>query len=620
MTGTTSTIPRAIERGLRSVRSLPSCEVENVPRFDATAKQWVVSMWLRIEHAGPFVGTRTKWCVLLDEAYPYGRIAFYPAAEGGLSSTFPHQDRNTANRGRRGWRSGKLCLDSPFRGERRPTNARDPIGDVDARLRWHVERALAWLEAAAAGRLLDPGDPFELPSRPHTGLKEWAKLRLVHDESAREFRSWSGRQGFVGTVDLGAVPGIEGVIGAGSFVDQTGTTVRSWMGRPLVALDETVSGVWWLWPQPIVVPPWQAPGSWGELRRAGRAMGLDVDSVLERLAPSLRGIKTRTILLLGYPIPTHAGSEPTEVHWDGVLLPQIPPAAGKPPRGFRPNARGWWQRDRRESFGDKVPLEYLRTENWSGDRLHARGRLPASLLDAHVVILGVGALGSNLAEQLVRAGLKKIALVDDDLVAAGNVCRHVATLDDVGDRKVRAVARRLLQISPLVQVSEFDAGISADRDAMVNMLDAYDVIVDCTASDEALSLLARGWWSIPRVFASFSLGFGANRLFSFGVTGHEFSQGQFAKEVAPWLRDETSTWAGSEELLEGAGCWSPLFPARHDDVVLAASICVKELEALTAQRSREPRFRVFEKRESAEGFTGFSLGTHLPPPLEVPQS
>jgi len=58
-------------------------------------------------------------------------------------------------------------------------------------------------------------------------------------------------------------------------------------------------------------------------------------------------------------------------------------------------------------------------------------------------------------------------------------------------------------------------------------------------------------------------------------------------------------------VLEGAGCWSPLFPARHDDVVLAAATCAKELEALVAQRPRAPRFRVFAQTTSLEGFQGF---------------
>jgi len=599
-------MPSAIERGLRCVRSLPACEVEGEPKFDASAKRWIVEMWLRIEHAGPFVGSRTKWCVLLEATYPFGRVAFHPASDRGLTVTFPHQDRNAPDSECRGWRGGKLCLDSPFRGERRATTARDPVGDVEARLRWHVERALDWLDSAAAGRLLATGDPFEVPSRPYSALKEWAQQRVVHDETAVGFSAWAGREKTIGAARLGAISGIGNAIGVAGFDERNGTTVRTWAGRHLVPAEEGLSGVWWLWPDAIVVPPWQCPGTWGELRRSGKSLGVDVDAVLQQLAPSLRGSKTNTLLLLGYPIPTRVGAPPSEVHWDAVLLPRLSAASGKPPSGFRPNSRGWWQRDRHGAFGDKMTLEHLHTENWSGERLQARGRLSLPLRDARVAILGVGALGSCLAEQLVRAGLANIALLDGDSVAAGNVCRHTATLVDVGKTKVRAVAHRLLQISPAVQVIEVDRNLGGDQRAIVEALEPYDLVVDCTASDDALALLAGGWWSLPRLFASFSMGFGARRLFSFGVAGHAFPQRRFAADVAPWLQDEAATWADGEELLEGAGCWSPLFPARHDDVVMAAAVCVKEIEALASLRPREPRFRVFEKQESADGFHGFS--------------
>ncbi len=346
MTEVIATMPRAIERGLLLVRSLASCGVAQEPRFDASARQWIVSLWLRIEQAGEFVGTQTKWCVLIDETYPYGRVAFHPAAEGALTSTFPHQDRNTLDHEHRGWRHGKLCLDSPFRGEHRTTIVHDPVGDADARLPWHTERALAWLSAAAAGRLLAPGDPFECPSRPLQKQMEWAALGVVHDESARGFHAWDSHRGAIGTAKLGAIPGVEKALGVGAFVDENGMTIRRWEGRPLTAPDGAVSGICWLWPQPIVVAPWHAPGSWGELRRAGRSMGVDVDATLRRLMPSLRKGKSDTVLLLGYPIPMRMGSTPAEVHWDAVLLPRLAPAGGKPPDGFRPNARGWWQRDR----------------------------------------------------------------------------------------------------------------------------------------------------------------------------------------------------------------------------------------------------------------------------------
>jgi hypothetical protein len=336
-------------------------------------------------------------------------------------------------------------------------------------------------------------------------------------------------------------------------------------------------------------------------------MGVDVDAVLESAAPSLRGRKTDTILLLGYPIPSRVGEPPSEVHWDAVRLPSLPAAEGKPPDGFRPNLEGWWRRDRNAAFADGAPLEHIRAESWSGERLQARGRFVAPLREARVAILGVGALGASVAEMLVRGGGVRLALVDGDLVASGNVCRHTSTLADVGRTKVSAVGKRLLQISPTVRITEAGGDLLGDPAAVVDLFDAYDAVVDCTASDDALRALAEGWWPMPRVFASFSLGYAARRLFLFGVTSNSFPEREFSKLLAPWLQDELAAWAGSDELLEGAGCWSPLFPARYDDVVMAAAACVKELEYLVSSRPRDARFRVFEKEESADGFQGFSL-------------
>lgn len=128
--------------------------------------------------------------------------------------------------------------------------------------------------------------------------------------------------------------------------------------------------------------------------------------------------------------------------------------------------------------------------------------------------------------------------------------------------------------------------------------------------------LARAWWSIPRTFASFSLGFGGKRLFSFGVSGNRFPHSDFATSVRPWIEHESKAWADSDEVLEGAGCWSPLFPARYDDVVLAAAVCVKELETSVGKRPTEPRFRVFAQSLSEDAFQGFAAES-APPALEA---
>lgn len=604
MTSAPGLTPLAIERGLRGLRRIGGCVVEDGPKFHADVKQWVVTFSLRREAGVRFIGASTRWCALIDEGYPFGGIAIHPATEGGITATFPHQSRNTSSRDGQGWRGGKLCLDTPLGGERRLTLVHDPVGDADTRLRWHVDRALVWLDRAANDQLLATGDPFELPARSHTTARAWLRQRVVHDETALTLDAWSGLENSFGRADVGVVTDIGKTIGVRRFASRAEATIREWTGRELGKCDD-VAGFWWLWPKPIVLSPWQAPNTWGELRRIAKTMGLDADGVLRWLLASIRGAKASNILLLGYPVPLRVGAPVTEVHWDALLLPPVGAAAGKPPNGFRPNAQGWWQRDRYTTFADKVELQFLQTENWSPERLQARGRLPNPLRDLRIALLGVGALGSTLAEMLVRAGIRDIALVDDDLLEAGNVCRHIATLADVGRSKVQVVAQRLRQISPAVRVAELNEELHCNAKAIAAQFDEYDIIIDCTSSDEALSLLGAAWWSIPRVFASFSLGYGGKRVFSFGVSSHQFPHQEFADSVRPWLEHEAKSWANSEEVLEGAGCWSPLFPARHDDVVLAAATCVKELETLVAQAPRASRFRVFTQATSGDDFQGF---------------
>jgi hypothetical protein len=591
--------------------------VEHGPKFDEQAKRWVVRLTLRRDVGAEFLGVATRWCVLLDDTYPFGRVSFYPTAEGGLTATFPHQSRNAPSRDRRAWRDGRLCLDMPFGGERRVVFVRDPVGDADQRLRWHAERALEWLHRAANDQLLAAGDPFELPDRPHTTARGWVRERVVHDECATSLATWDGRAGSFGIARFGALKDIGNVLAIKSFEDQRGGIVRAWSGRELgdLAQERRVNGFWWLWPQPVVLRPWQAPGTWRDLRRIAKAMAIDIDAILRWLFPQLRGSTSSSILMLGYPMPTRIGEAASEVHWDALLLPRLERAEGRP-RGFRPNARGWWHRDRYGKFADAVALEYLFTDNWSSERLQARGRLPRAVRDSNIAVIGVGALGSVLCEMLVRAGVKSIALIDEDAMEAGNVNRHVATLVDIGKFKVPVVAQRLRQISPTVRVAEFNEKLPSDAKAIEAQLDEHDIIIDCTSSDVVLSTLERAWWSIPRTFASFSMGFGGKRLFSFGVSGNRFPRSDFDRSVCPWLEHESKAWADNDEVLEGAGCWSPLFPARYDDVVLAAAVCVKELETLVANRPTSPRFRVFAQSSSDDGFQGFAPES-APPALEA---
>ncbi len=79
----------------------------------------------------------------------------------------------------------------------------------------------------------------------------------------------------------------------------------------------------------------------------------------------------------------------------------------------------------------------------------------ARLREAHACVIGVGGVGSWAAEALVRSGIGHITLMDMDEICVTNVNRQVHALDHtVGEAKISAMAERLRQISPDVQITE----------------------------------------------------------------------------------------------------------------------------------------------------------------------
>ncbi|MBT8470689.1 MAG: ThiF family adenylyltransferase, partial [Deltaproteobacteria bacterium] len=226
--------------------------------------------------------------------------------------------------------------------------------------------------------------------------------------------------------------------------------------------------------------------------------------------------------------------------------------------------------------------------------LQARGRLPSEVRTRSVAVIGAGALGSAVAELLARGGVTEILIVDDDDLEAGNLVRHTLTGADLGRNKATATAARLEGAAPMSRIISHATRLPRG-DALRTLLEPFDVVLDCTGEDDVLRRLGAAWWSVPRHFLSASLGFDASRLFLFGAHACCFPFEEFECAVRPWLGEERSRWTAAGETLEGPGCWSPLFPARSDDVWLAAVATVKYLER--AAKGKIPDgLRVLEQR------------------------
>ncbi|MXV99252.1 MAG: molybdopterin-synthase adenylyltransferase MoeB [Acidimicrobiaceae bacterium] len=99
------------------------------------------------------------------------------------------------------------------------------------------------------------------------------------------------------------------------------------------------------------------------------------------------------------------------------------------------------------------------------------------LLDAKVLLLGAGGLGSPAALYLAAAGVGTIGIIDMDVVDESNLQRQVLhNVDRVGDRKVDSAKKTLTALNPDVNVVTYDARLGADN--VMDILDGYDVVVD----------------------------------------------------------------------------------------------------------------------------------------------
>jgi molybdopterin/thiamine biosynthesis adenylyltransferase len=70
-----------------------------------------------------------------------------------------------------------------------------------------------------------------------------------------------------------------------------------------------------------------------------------------------------------------------------------------------------------------------------------------------VLVAGLGSVGSYVAEQLVRAGIGGLALVDPEQVEAANLSRSAYEAADVGHPKVEALAGRLFRVQPALRLA-----------------------------------------------------------------------------------------------------------------------------------------------------------------------
>lgn len=104
------------------------------------------------------------------------------------------------------------------------------------------------------------------------------------------------------------------------------------------------------------------------------------------------------------------------------------------------------------------------------------------LKNSHVLVVGMGGVGSFAAEFIARAGVGAMTIVDGDTVDITNINRQLPALHStVGQPKVTIVGDRLMDINPELKLTRIQEFLSPER-AYELVTKEYDYVLDCIDS------------------------------------------------------------------------------------------------------------------------------------------
>ncbi|WP_308388972.1 tRNA threonylcarbamoyladenosine dehydratase [Acidithiobacillus sp. AMEEHan] len=104
----------------------------------------------------------------------------------------------------------------------------------------------------------------------------------------------------------------------------------------------------------------------------------------------------------------------------------------------------------------------------------------ARLAASHVFIAGLGGVGAYVAENLARAGVGRLTLVDHDRVGPSNLNRQLVALHStLGQPKVEVMAKRIADIAPNCRISAYHTFLQAENVRTLLAESEATVLADC---------------------------------------------------------------------------------------------------------------------------------------------
>ena len=105
------------------------------------------------------------------------------------------------------------------------------------------------------------------------------------------------------------------------------------------------------------------------------------------------------------------------------------------------------------------------------------------LKNAHILVVGLGGVGSFATEFMARSGIGRITIIDGDIVDVTNINRQLPALHStIGKTKVDVVAERIYDINPDIQLKKINEFLTPERMEEILSSETYDYVLDCIDS------------------------------------------------------------------------------------------------------------------------------------------
>ena len=224
------------------------------------------------------------------------------------------------------------------------------------------------------------------------------------------------------------------------------------------------------------------------------------------------------------------------------------------------------------------------------DMFFGRGTFSSNLKSKKIALVGLGAIGSMVASSLAHTGVSKIGLWDFDIVEPGNICRSAYSLKDIGESKVNATASIIRSINPFIESKElcphgywlthaankkefigtsFYANVNYNsQEEAIKELEGYDLILDCTGSNEMLHFLS--YATKDKDIISMCITNHADNLLC--ITNKDGNPFELRKAYLSRIEQDTKNF-----YIEGSGCYSPTFLANNCDIASLVNLALRDI-------------------------------------------